>query len=130
MASVQMEILEDLRVKGMNVEAWTDVSERWGGLGEYPSATDYLLVSLGACVLSLMGLKARAMRFDISGTSVDVEKIMTPTERFEKIIVTVDCSRAIDRETADKLERAAKGCPVHEVINVEQEFNFKWNLSG
>jgi putative redox protein len=130
MASIKMQIEEDMRVKGLDIEAYTDVSQEWGGLGRYPSPTDYLLVSLGACVLSLMGLKARAMRFDLTGTQVEVEKIMTREERFEKLIVTVDCTRAIDRKTAEKLERAAKGCPVHEVISVEQEFIFRWNFSG
>ncbi len=130
MASIQMEIEEDLRVKGIDIDFTADVSERWRGLGEYPSPTDYLLVSLGSCILSVMGLKAKAMKFDLIGTRVNIEKIMTPADRFEKIIIIVDCTRALDQKTADRLEKAARGCPVHEVLSVEQEFIFKWNLAG
>lgn len=110
----------------------TDVSQKWGGLGEYPSPTDLFAASLGACVLSLMGMKAKAMGFDLSGTEVEVEKVMDARSRFEKLIVTVDCSRAIDPNTAQKLEKAARGCPVHEAIRpeIEQELIFKWNLTG
>lgn len=128
MAGIRMEYEEDLRVKGLGVNFYSDVSEKWGGLGKYPTPTDYLLISLGTCVLSLMGMKAKAMGFDLTGTLLDVEKILNASGRFEKIILTVDCSRSIDRKTADRLERAAKGCPVHEILSVEQEFVFNWNL--
>ncbi|NGX58566.1 MAG: hypothetical protein K940chlam3_01473 [Chlamydiae bacterium] len=119
----------DLRVTG---DFTTDVSQQWGGLGKYPSPTDMMAASLGSCILSIMAMKAKAMGFDFTGTDVEVEKMMNAQGRFVKFIVTVDCTRAIDQRTAEKLERAAYGCPVHAAIhpNVDQEIIFKWNLTG
>jgi len=129
MSSVKMAYEGDLRVVG---DFTTDVSQKWGGLGEHPTPTDLFTASLGSCILSLMALKARAMGFDMTGTTIEVEKVMTATDRFEKLVVTVDCSRAIDAKSAAKLERAARGCPVHDAIDpsIKQELIFKWNLSS
>lgn len=129
MSSVKMTYEGDLRVDG---DFTTDVSEKWGGIGEYPSPTDLMSASLGSCILSIMAMKARAMGFDMTGTTIDVEKVMNASGRFEKFVVTVDCSRAIDAKTAEKLERAAHGCPVHEAIDssIDQEIIFKWNMSS
>jgi len=129
MSLVKMTYEGDLRVDG---DFTTDVSEKWGGLGEYPSPTDLMSASLGSCILSLMAMKARAMKFDFSGATVEVEKVMNASGRFEKFIITVDCTREIDSKTAEKLERAARGCPVHEAIDpsVDQKMIFKWNLTS
>jgi len=129
MDRVKMIYEGDLRVDG---DFSTDVSEKWGGIGEYPSPTDLMAGSLGSCILSIMGMKANAMGFDMTGTTIEVEKVMNAQGKFEKFIITVDCSRAIDERTAEKLERAGRGCPVHEAIDseIEQELIFKWNMTS
>jgi len=129
MASVKMTYEGNLRVDG---DFTTDVSQKWGGIGEYPSPTDLMSASLGSCILSIMAMKSEAMGFDLSGTTIEVEKVMNAQGRFEKFIVTVDCSRSIDARTAEKLEQAGRGCPVHEAIDpsIDQEIIFKWNLSS
>jgi organic hydroperoxide reductase OsmC/OhrA len=44
------------------------------GRGEAFSPTDLVATALGACMMTIMGIKARDMGLDITGTKVDVNK--------------------------------------------------------
>ncbi len=128
MASIKMTYEGDLRVDG---DFSTDVSEKWGGIGEYPTPTDLLAGSLGSCILSIMAMKANSLGFDLTGTTIEVEKVMDASGHFKAFTIIVDCSRPIDQKTAEKLEKAAHACPVHHAIDseIEQDMTFKWNFS-
>ena len=43
------------------------------GKGERFSPTDLLATSLGACALTIMGIKARDLEVDLTGTDISVE---------------------------------------------------------
>ena len=51
------------------------------GKGEAFSPTDLLATSLGACILTIMGIKARDNQIDITGTEVEITKIMASDPR-------------------------------------------------
>ena len=59
----------------------TDAPPDNQGRGERFSPTDLLATSLGACAMTIMGIKARDMEVDIAGTTIEIEKIMKADPR-------------------------------------------------
>src|SRR3954466_9424342 len=59
----------------------TDAPTDNNGKGERFSPTDLLATSLATCMITVMGIKARSMGFDLDGIKVDVEKKMKADPR-------------------------------------------------
>src|SRR5205809_5661919 len=59
----------------------TDAPVDNNGKGERFSPTDLLATSLATCMITVMGIKARAMDFDLDGVEIEVEKIMKSDPR-------------------------------------------------
>src|SRR5213078_3662581 len=51
------------------------------GRGEKFSPTDLLATSLGNCMMTIMGIKARDMNIDLINTKIGITKIMKPDPR-------------------------------------------------
>ena len=64
-----------------NSQIQTDAPLDNQGRGERFSPTDLLATSLGACALTIMGIKARDLNVDIAGTKIDIQKIMKADPR-------------------------------------------------
>lgn len=100
------------------------------GRGESFSPTDLAATSLGACMLTIMGIVARRHGIDLGKTTVKVLKEMSsqPPRRISKlsIIFTIPLPAAHEKRTL--LENAARSCPVHLSLHpdVEQEVRFDW----
>ena len=109
----------------------TDAPTDNEGKGERFSPTDLLATSLGNCMLTIMGIKARDMGVNIEGTKVGITKIMKAEPRRVGEIL-VDFNFPDTLETDDKqrtiLERAALTCPVAKSIHpdIEVKVNFGW----
>ncbi|HMR92830.1 MAG TPA: OsmC family protein, partial [Chitinophagaceae bacterium] len=56
----------------------TDAPVDNNGKGERFSPTDLLATSLASCMLTVMGIKARSMGFDLDNIKVEVLKQMKP----------------------------------------------------
>ncbi|MGN6354142.1 MAG: OsmC family protein [Parafilimonas sp.] len=54
----------------------TDAPTDNQGKGERFSPTDLLATSLGSCMLTIMGIKARDMNISLEGTEVSIQKNM------------------------------------------------------
>ncbi|TMI86944.1 MAG: OsmC family protein, partial [Bacteroidetes bacterium] len=54
----------------------TDAPVDNNGKGERFSPTDLLATSLGTCMITVMGIRARKLGFDLNGIKIEVEKIM------------------------------------------------------
>ncbi len=94
-------------------EVLTDAPVDNHGQGAYFSPTDLLAASLGSCMLTIMGIAARAHGFDIDGAEVDVTKVMgTAPRRVVEIVVEITFPRDYDAKTKRILELSAKECPV------------------
>ncbi len=100
------------------------------GKGDCFSPTDLLAISLGSCVLTLMGIVAKRLGVDLKGTTASVEKEMSlaPPRRISKIAVLVESSVVVSEEQREKLERAALTCPVKESLHPDMELviDFQW----
>ena len=64
---------------GSNFE--TDAPIDNNGKGERFSPTDLMATSLGTCMITVMGIKARTLGFDLTGIRADVLKIMKSDPR-------------------------------------------------
>lgn len=102
------------------------------GKGERFSPSDLLVTSLGSCMLTIMGIKAKDMHVDLKGAKVGIEKIMKADPR-RVCGVNLTFHFPAELELAEKeriiLERAAHTCPViysiHPEIKVKVEFLWK-----
>src|SRR5436189_3159071 len=59
----------------------TDAPVDNNGKGERFSPTDLMATSLATCMLTVMGIKAKSMGFDLNGMTIEVEKIMKADPR-------------------------------------------------
>jgi putative redox protein len=100
------------------------------GKGERFSPTDLMATSLGTCMLTVMGIKAKTMRFDLNGVEVEVEKIMKADPRrvaginlFYHIPGEL---RGIDEKTKNILKNTGETCPVMLSIHPDIEVKIDW----
>jgi putative redox protein len=99
------------------------------GRGESFSPTDLVAAGTGACMLTIMGIRAADSGWDLSGTRVDVDKHMaTDPRRIGRIVVRFALPNGFDEHARTALERAALSCPVKESLaaNVELDVVFDW----
>jgi len=101
------------------------------GKGERFSPTDLLATSLGNCMLTIMGIKARDMQVTLDGTKVDITKIMKAEPRRVggiKVDFHFPKGLRLDDKQKEILQRAALTCPVAKSIHpdIEQEVGFNW----
>lgn len=108
----------------------TDAPVDNNGKGERFSPTDLLATSLGTCMLTVMGIKARNMGFDLNGIKIDVEKIMkSDPRRVGGINLFFHIPReleAVDEKTKQILKHTANTCPVMQSIHPDIEVKVDW----
>ena len=109
----------------------TDAPTDNQGKGERFSPSDLLATSLGSCMLTIMGIKARDMNVDLDETKLSVHKFMlSDPRRVGKIKIEFDFPSALNIDAKQKqiLENAAYTCPVAKSIHpdIEVEAVFNW----
>jgi len=108
----------------------TDAPVDNNGKGEAFSPTDTVATGLASCMITVMGIKARDMGFDMEGTTAQVTKTMSSDpRRISKIEVVLDFPFETDKKTRKILERTANTCPVHYSLHpdIEKDITFNWN---
>jgi|ERR1035437_7086804 uncharacterized OsmC-like protein len=111
----------------INTDAPTDNQ----GKGEAFSPTDLLSGSLGACMLTIMGIVARRNNIAIEGTKIKVSKIMADSpRRVSEVHVEFDMPPGnFNEKERDLLRNAAVTCPVakslHPDIVQKVTFNYQ-----
>ena len=85
MATIKTIYLGDLRTENEHLQSGnkviTDAPLDNRGRGEFFSPTDLLATALGSCIMTIMGIKARDNGIDITGTEIEVTKIMASDPR-------------------------------------------------
>ncbi len=105
----------------------TDAPKDNHGQGSSFSPSELLSVSLGSCILSIMGIMARSSGIDMSGATATVEKEMADApRRIAKISVHVRVPGVLDEGQRRRLKNAAHACPIHNVLNIEAPITFTW----
>jgi uncharacterized OsmC-like protein len=108
----------------------TDAPPDNNGKGEAFSPTDLMSTSLGSCMLTVMGIVAERHQLDMTGTTVEITKIMDANPR-RVVEIVVDMTFPKNGFTEkDKvlLENTALTCPVAKSLHpdLKQTVNFHW----
>lgn len=126
--------LGDLRAESTHVKSnntfLTDAPLDNNGKGEAFSPTDTVATGLASCMLTVMGIKARNMNVDMSGTTAEVTKTMaSEPRRISKIEIVIDFPFSTNDKTKKILEHTAKTCPVHYSLHpdIEKDVTFNWH---
>jgi putative redox protein len=109
----------------------TDAPTDNNGKGERFSPTDLMATSLATCMITVMGIKARTMGFDLDGVKIEVLKIMkADPRRVGGINLTFhlpDNLKDIDEKTKSILKNTGVTCPVQLSIHPDIEVNIHWD---
>lgn len=129
----KVEYLGNLRTESTHIKSnnsfITDAPTDNNGKGEAFSPTDTVATGLASCMLTVMGIKARDMGVDMSGTTAEVTKTMASNpRRISKIEVAINFSFETDDKTRKNLEHTANTCPVHYSLHpdIEKDITFNW----
>ena len=117
---------------GSNFE--TDAPTDNNGKGERFSPTDLLATSLATCMITVMGIKARTMGFDLNDVKIEVLKIMKADPRrvggIELTFYIPDSLKDIDEKTKTILKYTGDTCPVMKSIHPDIEVKVDWGSWG
>lgn len=110
----------------------TDAPIDNNGKGERFSPTDLMATSLATCMITVMGIKARNMGFDLNDVKIDVLKIMKADPRrvggIELSFHIPDALKDIDEKTKTILRNTGETCPVMKSIHPDIEVKVDWGL--
>ena len=110
----------------------TDAPIDNNGKGERFSPTDLMATSLATCMITVMGIKARTMGFDLNNVKIDVLKIMKADPRrvggIELIFHIPDALKDIDEKTKAILRNTGETCPVMKSIHPDIEVKVDWGV--
>ena len=125
--------LGNLRAESVHIKSGnsyiTDAPTDNNGKGEAFSPTDTVATGLASCMLTVMGIKAREMNVDMSGTTAEVTKTMASNpRRISKIEVVLNFPFEADYKTKKVLEHIANTCPVNQSLHpdIERDITFNW----
>ncbi len=108
----------------------TDAPTDNNGKGERFSPTDLLATSLATCMLTVMGIKARTMGFDLNEVKVEVLKIMKADPRrvtgIELTFHLPQSLKNIDEKSRELLKDIGNNCPVMKSIHPDIEVKVDW----
>ncbi len=112
----------------------TDAPTDNNGKGERFSPTDLLATSLATCMVTVMGIKARTMGFDLADVKVDVLKVMKAEPRrvggIELTFHIPDSLKDLDEKTKTILKHTGDTCPVMKSLHPDIEVKVDWGSWG
>ncbi len=131
---IEIEYLGNLETKCVHGEngsvVFTDAPKDNQGKGENFSPTDLFAASLGSCVLTIMGIYAKKIGVDITGTKIQVTKEMAkiPPRRIQHLKCVLTSPHFFTSDVAEKLQQAGEHCPVHLSLHpdITCEFIYHW----
>jgi len=124
MATSKVVYLEKLRTKIEHLSSGqtsiTDAPMDNHGKGEAFSPTDLLATSLASCMLTVVGIRARSMGFDIDGSTATVTKTMaSEPRRVSQIDVDLTLKGSFSDGQKSLFTQIVINCPVAKSLNQE-----------
>ena len=108
----------------------TDAPTDNHGRGERFSPTDLMATSLATCMITVMGIKARSMGFDLDGVKIEVLKIMkADPRRVGGIDLTFHIPGTLKtkkEKTKTIMRNTGNTCPVMLSIHPDIEVKVDW----
>ena len=133
MPTSKVTYLGDLRTSSIHLQSGSEIISDApldnNGKGEAFSPTDTVANGLATCMFTVMGIKARDLNIDFSGSTAEVIKIMAAEpRRISEIHITFTMNLAADEKTKTILERTAETCPVNFSLHpdIKRVIVFNW----
>ena len=125
--------LGNLRTESVHISSKnrivTDAPTDNNGKGEAFSPTDLVASSLSSCILTVLGIVSKRIKYDLTNTKSSVKKIMGDNpRRIVEIVVRIEFLECADPKTRSILEKAALNCPVAKSLHpdIKQNISFVW----
>jgi putative redox protein len=100
------------------------------GKGERFSPTDLMATSLATCMITVMGIKARSLGFDLNDIKIEVLKIMKQDPRrvggIHLVFHIPPALENIEGGAKDTLKHIGETCPVMLSIHPEIDVQVDW----
>ena len=99
------------------------------GKGEAFSPTDLVASSLSSCILTVIGIVSKKIKYDLTNTQSSVKKIMGDNpRRIVEIHVKIEFSKSADSKIKTIIEKTALSCPVAKSLHPDiiQNISFIW----
>ena len=100
------------------------------GLAQAFSPTDLVATALGSCMMTIMGIKARDMKLELTGTELEVTKVMASNpRRISEVHITIKFPpNTFSEKDKTILENSARTCPVAHSLHpdIKQDITFNW----
>lgn len=133
MATSKVTYLGDLRTSSIHLQSGSELISDApldnNGKGEAFSPTDTVANGLASCMFTMMGIKARDLEVDFSGSTAEVTKIMAAEpRRISEIHVAFTMNFIADEKTKTILEKTANACPVLYSLHpdIKKVITFDW----
>ena len=102
--------LGNLRTESVHISSndkiITDAPTDNNGKGEAFSPTDLVASSLSSCILTVIGIISKRIKYDLANTKSSVKKIMSDNpRRIAEIIVKIEFSKTADSKTKSIIVR-------------------------
>ena len=108
----------------------TDAPIDNNGKGEAFSPTDLMATSLGACMITVMGIVAKRNNINMDGTKVEILKVMAENPRrvSEIYLDMFFPTNSYTQKEKDLLEHTALACPVAKSLHpdIKQKTRFHY----
>lgn len=132
MATSKVTYLGDLRTSSVHLQSGNEIISDApvdnNGKGEAFSPTDTVANGLASCMFTVMGIKARDLNVDLSGSTAEVTKVMAAEpRRISEIHVVFNLNGNPDEKARVILERTAMTCPVHYSLHPDIKRNIVFN---
>jgi uncharacterized OsmC-like protein len=132
--TVKTTYLGDLRTENIHLQSGskiiTDAPVDNRGKGEAFSPTDLLATALGNCIMTIMGIKAMDNGIDITGTEIEITKLMAnDPRRVAEVVMEFNFpKKGYTNEEKHLIESVAGTSPVPLSVhtNVKQTIIFNW----
>ena len=112
----------------------TDGPKAVSGLGEFFSPTELLIISVGSCMLTMMGYKAKELKIDLVGSYLRLTKEMqiVPIRRLKFIGIEFFCPSAFSTIITQKLIQEAEKCPVIHSLHpeIQKKVIYHWGITS
>lgn len=99
------------------------------GKAEAFSPTDLVATALASCMLTVMGIKARDMGYNLDQATATITKVMaSDPRRIAEVHIAITLAQPADEKTQKVLENTARTCPVAKSLHpaLLQNITFNW----
>lgn len=129
----KLQYLGTLRIEAEHIKSGktfiTDAPTDNQGKGEAFSPTDILATSLGACMITVMGIRAVEEGFDLENCTATVQKVMEANpRRISEVHVEVSLKANCSSKMQKIIEGIGRNCPVAKSLHpdLKQVITIKW----